>query len=234
MTPNLTDGIIWFVVFVLSTTLHEAAHAWTALKLGDDTAYRGGQVTLDPTPHILREPIGMVVMPILSYCIGGWMLGWASAPFNPDWAIRNPRRSALMSLAGPMANLLLVLLAALLIRAGMAEHFFAAPNTIHFGQIADAITQRASAILCAKLVSVCFSLNLLLFTFNLLPLPPMDGSGLIFFFVRPHKAQELFEFLRNPRFAYIGLLIAWRCFGPIFAPIHLFAVNQLYPGLNYY
>ena len=62
--PDLVEGLVFYVVFVFSTVLHEAAHAWAALKGGDPTAYEGGQVTLDPVPHIRREPIGMVLVPI--------------------------------------------------------------------------------------------------------------------------------------------------------------------------
>jgi len=83
-------GTAWYLAFLFSTTLHEASHALVALKLGDDTAHRGGQVTLDPIPHIQREPVGMVVVPIVSYLLGGWMIGWASAPYDPEWAGRNP------------------------------------------------------------------------------------------------------------------------------------------------
>ena len=110
MSVDLVSGLQWYLVFLYSTTLHEAAHAWAALKLGDDTAYQGGQVTLDPTPHIRREPIGMVVVPLLSFLFGGWMIGWASTPYDPDWAMRYPRRSAWMSLAGPALTLQQILL----------------------------------------------------------------------------------------------------------------------------
>jgi len=112
--PNLADGVVWYFVFVFSTVLHEAAHAFAALKLGDDTAARGGQVSLDPAPHMTREPFGMIIVPLCSYLMGGWMFGWASAPYDPDWARTYPKRAAWMALAGPLSNLLLVLGAALL------------------------------------------------------------------------------------------------------------------------
>jgi Zn-dependent protease len=112
-------GLCWYIVFLFSTTAHEAAHAWVALKLGDDTAYQGGQVSLDPTPHVRREPWGMVVVPIASFLLGGWMIGWASAPYDPEWAQRYPKRSALMACAGPLANLCLVITAALALRLGV-------------------------------------------------------------------------------------------------------------------
>lgn len=74
----------------------------------------------------------MVVVPIISFLLSGWMIGWASAPYNPAWAAANPRRSALMSLAGPAANLLLVFLAAICIHVGMAFQFFEAPAQVKF------------------------------------------------------------------------------------------------------
>ncbi|HEX5177464.1 MAG TPA: hypothetical protein VFV83_10565, partial [Chthoniobacteraceae bacterium] len=123
---NVVDGLLWYFVFLYSTVLHEAAHAWAAFRLGDDTAYRGGQVTIDPTPHIRREPFGMVIVPIISWFLnhGNWMIGWASAPYDPTWAQRYPRRAALMAAAGPCANLALVLGAALLVRVGMEWNVF--------------------------------------------------------------------------------------------------------------
>src|SRR5688572_25160812 len=111
----------WFVVFLFSTTLHEASHAFAAQRLGDVTAYGGGQVTLNPLPHIRREPLGMVVVPLLSFFLSGWMFGWASAPYDPIWAQRSPKRAALMALAGPLSNLLLVLIAGTVLRVGLAQ-----------------------------------------------------------------------------------------------------------------
>src|SRR4051812_6354787 len=93
---RLEGLFIWYVIFLLSLTIHEAAHALVALWGGDDTAYRGGQVTLNPWPHIRREPMGMVFMPLLTYFVSGWMIGWASAPYNPIWGMRYPRRQAAM------------------------------------------------------------------------------------------------------------------------------------------
>ena len=76
----LVAGLIWYVVFLLSTTCHEAAHALAAKWGGDLTAFHGGQVSLDPVPHIRREPFGMVVFPILSYAMGGWMMAGPVLP----------------------------------------------------------------------------------------------------------------------------------------------------------
>lgn len=134
--PELADGLIYYFVFLFSTTLHEAAHAWTAKRGGDLTAYTGGQVSLSPVPHIRREPIGMVVLPLLSVVLMGWPIGFASAPYNPEWALRHPRRAAVMALAGPAANFLLVLLAAMALRVGVAAGVMSAPPSVTFGHVA--------------------------------------------------------------------------------------------------
>ena len=112
-----------YVAFLFSVTLHEAAHAWAAQRGGDLTAYLGGQVSVDPIPHIRREPFGMVVLPLISLAIFNFPFGFASAPYDPVWARNHPRRAAWMALAGPAANLLLVLVAALIIRFAVEADF---------------------------------------------------------------------------------------------------------------
>ena len=232
MTQDVATGLKWYLAFLFSTTVHEAAHAWTALKLGDDTAHRGGQVSLDPTPHIRRAPVGMVLVPMLSYFLGGWMIGWASAPYSVQWATQYPRRAGLMALAGPAANLALFLVAALLIRAGLAAHFFAAPDWINFSHVTDPAAP-GLWLFAAAMLSIFFSLNLLLLVFNLIPLPPLDGSG-IFMLVCPAAwVNTLMNIRRHPGFNYIGLFVAWQVIGWIYRPIQLFAVNMLYPGSYY-
>ena len=176
---QIADGLTFFAVFLLSTTLHEAAHAWAALKGGDPTAYHGGQVSLDPMPHIRREPFGMVLLPLLTAVTTGWPMGFASAPYDPDWARRYPRRAALMALAGPAANLLLVLLAAALLRAGYATGDFVAPERLNFGVVAEAASDSGMWYAAARVLGAFFSMNLVLCVFNLLPFPPLDGSAAI-------------------------------------------------------
>ncbi|MEQ1352595.1 MAG: site-2 protease family protein, partial [Candidatus Acidiferrum sp.] len=81
LTPDaLVNGFIWYVAFLFSTTCHEAAHALVAKMGGDETASEGGQVSLNPFPHIRRELFGMVIVPLLSYVVNRSMIGWASAP----------------------------------------------------------------------------------------------------------------------------------------------------------
>jgi Zn-dependent protease len=225
-------GLAWYVAFLFSTSCHEAAHAWAAYRLGDPTAYHGGQVSLDPLPHIRREPFGTVVFPILTFLLTrSWMMGWASAPFDPLWADRHPRRAAWMSLAGPAANFALVLLAAGAIRAGIALELFSAPASATFSRVVDA--PAGIGVGAATLLSVLFSLNLVLGCFNLLPLPPLDGSGAIPLLLPERWSRPYLEFLRQPMLAFAGLLVAWRLFGVLFDPIHTFALNLLYPEFTY-
>ena len=226
-------GVTWYVVFLLSTTCHEAAHALAARLGGDLTASRGGQVSLNPIPHVRREPFGMVVFPIISYLVGGWMMGWASAPYDPNWALRNPRHAARMSVAGPLANLALAILAALVIHAGIWAGVFVQPDSANFAHIAVAVSPGAGEG-AATLLSVMFSLNLLLGVFNLLPVPPLDGFGAVGLLLPESAARRFQQFGFQIRsFSMIGLVIAWRVFDPIFGPIFLFALSALYAGHKY-
>jgi Zn-dependent protease len=230
---ELADGLMFYLVFLFSTTLHEAAHAWMAKRGGDLTAYQGGQVSLSPVPHIRREPFGMVILPLISVLISGWPFGYASAPYNPDWAMRHPRRAAMMSLAGPVSNLLLVLLAGVLIRVFYVAGIFTPPQSVGFGHLASTDAGGLWPAF-AFLLGAIFSLNLLLGTFNLLPVPPLDGSGLPPFFLSPPNARRYQQFLwGNPAISLIGIIVAWQVFHYLFDPIFVVAVNLLYPGTIY-
>ena len=226
-------AIIWYVALLVALTCHEAAHAFAALKLGDPTAYHGGQVTLDPVPHIRREPFGTVLLPIISFVFFGWMIGWASTPYDPYWAHTHRRKAALMALAGPIANLILVVIAGLAIRGGMILGFFGAPDTISFEQVTIATTAGYAGP-AAVALSVLFSLNLILFVFNLIPLPPLDGSGVLSFFLSDRAAERYNQMISKPNYRIFGLIIAWNVVGAILSPVHLFAVKMLYPGSGYH
>src|ERR671915_2128630 len=103
---DFLTAFVWFASFLFSTTVHEAMHAFVAWRLGDPTAYHGGQVSLSPAPHVAREPIGMLVLPLITSFTQGWAIGWASAPYDPHWAARYPRRAAIMAAAGAARQLL--------------------------------------------------------------------------------------------------------------------------------
>jgi Zn-dependent protease len=232
-TPDLALGAVWYLVFLFSTTCHEAAHALVAKLGGDMTAAEGGQVTLNPIPHIRRSPFGMVVVPILSFALGGWMIGWASAPFNPQWQREYPRRSAWMALAGPAANFALVLLSALAIRIGLAAGYFRAPEFLqgYSGVVMPAGSTEPTFLTSG--LSILFILNVLLGTFNLLPVPPLDGSAGIMVLMPEGAARRYLDWVRHSsNFGLIGLVIAWTLFDRIFQPIFLFALRSLYAGVH--
>lgn len=194
------DGLVWYVVFLFSTSLHEAAHAWAAQRGGDPTAYLAGQVSLDPRPHIRREPFGMVLLPLFTAITSGWPIGYASAPFDPIWASHHPRRAAWMSLAGPAANLLLVLVASAAVWIGIAAGVFAVPASVNGSSIVAA-TSDGIASAAAFLISAFFTLNLILCLFNLMPLPPLDGSGAIGLFLPESAALRFQQLMRRPMLA---------------------------------
>src|SRR5437667_6457312 len=131
-------GVMWYVVFLFSLTCHEASHALAAKLGGDLTAFHGGQVTLNPIPHMRREPFGTILVPIISYALGGWMIGWASAPYDPGWRYRYPHRAALMAVAGPAANVVLFVIPGVAIRSGMAAVILSPPVSVRFAHVAAA------------------------------------------------------------------------------------------------
>ena len=233
MTPELANGIAFFVVFLFSTTVHEAVHAWAALRGGDPTAYHGGQVSLDPIPHIRREPFGMLILPLITSVTFGWPFGYASAPYDPEWALRHPRRAALMALAGPGANLVLVILALAALRTGAMFEVFQPPASATFSMLA---TTDAGATweAAGRILSIVFSLNLLLFVFNLLPFPPLDGSAAITLLMTRDLTHRYQRFVMgSPMLGLLGMIIAWRLFGRVFDPVFTLAISLIYPGVSY-
>jgi Zn-dependent protease len=230
---DVASGLLYYVVFLFSTTFHEAAHAWAAMLGGDLTAYHGGQVSLDPRPHIKREPFGMVILPLLTSVTSGWPIGFASAPFDPTWALRHPRRAAWMALAGPGANLALVLIAGILMRLGGVAGIFEAPHEVSFGHLVD--TPEGTWRTIGFLLSAFFSLNLVLAFLNLIPLPPLDGSSAIPLVLNQSMAARYQHFMLGSgrALAFVGLFAAWKIFDVIFNPLFLFAVNLLYPSGHY-
>jgi Zn-dependent protease len=149
--------IFYFVALIVSVILHEISHGVVALWFGDDTAKRAGRITLNPIPHI--DPFGSIVLPGLAILVGAPFLAWAKpVPVSPN-RLRNPRRDMLaVSLAGPATNFTLMGIAAIVARVAYQ------PNVT------------------SDLVDVAWSfavVNLFLGVFNLLPIPPLDGSSII-------------------------------------------------------
>jgi Zn-dependent protease len=226
MDFSLFDLLSWYLVFLFSLVAHEASHAFAAWKLGDSTAYEGGQVTLDPTPHIRREPIGTVVVPLLAFASQGWMLGWASAPYNVAWARRYPQRAGLMALAGPTANFIILLMAFVLMKTGIAAGLFTTPLSWSLQHVVVATASNWTYI-AAQILSIAFSLNLILFLFNLIPLPPLDGGSILKLFL-PNSLQARYDILlSHPAARWSGILAAWFLF-PIFGvPILRAAIRMV-------
>jgi len=214
LTPQfLTIGFIYYIVFLFSTTCHEASHALVAKWGGDSTAALNGQVTLNPIPHIRREPWGMVIIPILAFLLAQQMIGWASAPFDPAWERRYPKRAALMALAGPAANFILMFIGAVGLR------------TLAWMQVPG----EGVGFLVVTLLAM-FKLNLLLGVFNLLPLAPLDGSAGIMFFMSESTAQRYLDWLRESSYARLGLLVGLLGFRYLYGPIEAVAMNLLVRG----
>lgn len=218
----------WYLVFLFSTTFHEAAHAWVAQRGGDLTAYEGGQVSLDPRPHIRREPWGMVILPLISVLMFGWPFGFASTPYDPFWSRRYPRRAAWMSLAGPAANLLLVVAAGLALRSGMSLGYLQVPSSFNFAFTQVMTGTSAFWTSIAVLLSMLFILNLILAVFNLLPVPPLDGSGAVLLFLRENQVASYQNLLQHPLVSVLGLLVAWYLFNPLLWPVLRAALRLLY------
>ena len=234
MSPHSVGlGLLWYVAFLLSLCCHESAHALAARLGGDPTAFLAGSMTLNPVPHVRREPFGTVIVPILSYIAGGWMIGWASAPYNPAWRRQYPHRAACMALSGPAANFSLVLLAALSIRLGIGLGVFTQPPSVSFTHVVATEAPDSCAATVAVLLSIFFSLNLLLATFNLLPLPPLDGNAAIGLLLPASWARRLADIGGNRTLALAGLLIAWKVFDVLFRPVFVTALGLLYPGSGY-
>ncbi len=210
--------VFWLPAFLFSTTVHEAAHAAAALRLGDPTAYLAGQLTLSPWPHMRRSPLGMLVLPIVTSLTQGWTLGWASAPYDPAWAERHPRHAALMALAGPLGNLSIAFTAFALLQTGLWFGVFEPAAKMSMQQLVQSAlpsdTLRVGDFL-AEGLSVLLSLNALLFVFNLLPLPPLDGASVVTLLLPERAARALRTVVVSPGLAFLGI----------------FAALQLFPGM---
>ena len=177
--------LILFAVLIPSVMLHEISHGAVALAFGDDTAKRAGRLTLNPIAHV--DPFGTLILPLLLALTGAGMFGWAKpAPVNPA-LLRNPRQqSLLVSLAGPATNIALAILAAGVLRA----------HLVHTN-------------LAVRIVFDAGFVNVVLAAFNLLPIPPLDGSAVIERFLPPSWAPQWYRF-RQYSFGLLLLLVLLR------------------------
>lgn len=234
MSHDIASALIfWFPAFLFSTTVHEAAHAWAALRGGDPTAWRAGQVSLSPLPHMRRSPLGMVVVPLLTSVTQGWTMGWASAPYDREWAAAHPRRAAWMAAAGPASNLAIALIAFLLLRAGLTIGVFGAPAQATLDRLADPAVAHDTfglAAFSARGLSVLCMLNCMLAAFNLLPLPPLDGAIVITLLLPKAASSRWRDMAMTPGLGFAGLLLAWNVFPALTRPLFDALLGLLFPG----
>ncbi|MDO8655474.1 MAG: site-2 protease family protein [bacterium] len=186
------DFIFLIAVFLISVVLHEVSHGAVANALGDSTAKDEGRLTLNPFPHL--DPFGSIILPLLLLLVSGgnFAIGWAKpVPINPARLRDQKWGQAKVSIAGPASNLLLALVFGLILRF---LPLAALPSAIPY--------------FLASIVSV----NLLLALFNLLPIPPLDGSHLLFS-VLPDSMRSVRSFLQQYGFflllIFIFFLFGW-------------------------
>jgi Zn-dependent protease len=163
---------IYALPIIFAITFHEAAHGYVAKYFGDMTAYMQGRVSLNPMHHI--DPIGTIIIPLVSLALGGFLFGWAKpVPVNFG-ALRNPKKDMLwVALAGPMSNLAMALAWALLLKLAtlMPGNYFASPLAI--------------------MANMGVKINIVLMMLNLLPIPPLDGGRVMVSLLPTRQAYQL-------------------------------------------
>ncbi|HEY0309209.1 MAG TPA: site-2 protease family protein [Acidobacteriaceae bacterium] len=218
MDQKVVLYVFEFVVLIFAFSIHEAAHAWTAARLGDPTAMMLGRVTLNPIKHI--DPFGSILLPILGIIQGGWILGWAKpCPITPRNFRNYKRDDILVSMAGPAVNLLMAIVAVVILL--VVKHVSVQGN-VAVNMVAQQIMltpdQGQSLIFpLVLLLYVVILVNLSLFTFNLIPVPPLDGSHVLRHFL-PYNAVQVFD-----RIGMYGLIVIFFVL-PFLTGINIFSM----------
>jgi Zn-dependent protease len=181
------------VVLVLAFSVHESAHAYVAMRLGDPTAYMMGRVTLNPLKHL--DPFGSVLVPLISLVYGGMLIGWAKpCPITLRNFKHIKRDDILTSMAGPASNLLMALVALILLI--VFKHVGGLPTIVAAVEMARHVPQVDTSGLplfpLAMLLYYAVLINLLLFVFNLIPIPPLDGSHVLRQFL-PYRVEQIYN-----------------------------------------
>ncbi|HET9679600.1 MAG TPA: site-2 protease family protein [Gammaproteobacteria bacterium] len=196
---------VWALPVIFAITVHEVSHGWVANRLGDPTARMLGRLTLNPIKHI--DPIGSLLVPAFLLFAGGFVFGWAKPVPITAQNMKNPRRDmAIVALAGPVSNLIMAFLWAIVARVGVliGDATFALPM-IYMGLAGIAI-------------------NIALAVLNLLPLPPLDGGRVLSYLLPPKMSDKLDRIEPYGFFILLGLLITG-ILGIILGPA--FAVLQV-------
>jgi Zn-dependent protease len=214
--------IIWFIVLLFSLSFHEAAHAWTSEKFGDDTGRLQGRITLNPMAHI--DPVGTIVFPILGFLTGFPLLGWAKpVQTNPLRWRDKTKANISVSAAGPISNFILASVAFIIIKALILGGvlvpiggFFT--MVVPAGAILPEAAQPAYLEPVAKFLSVMLMLNIALGVFNLIPVPPLDGSHVLEELLPPGMSAA-YEQIRPYGFILLYALLLLGVFNAIFGPV---------------
>jgi len=223
-----THIITIYTVLLISIVSHEAAHALLAKWGGDPTAYLNGQVTLNPAPHIQREPFGTVILPLvmLLYSKGTMCFGYASAPYDPVWAERNPRKSALMSAAGPLSNFLLAGIAFVVLYYLCSTDVAMVKESHPFYKVVP-LGDSPYLLSTTKILWAFLFLNLLLGLLNLIPLPPLDGAGVLEG-LAPKIFRPLYApFREMPMLTIMTFVVVFYLVPDLFWPVLGFALSLL-------
>ena len=208
---DISKVVITFVVFLFSTSCHEAAHASVAYWWGDTTGRDAGQMSLNPLPHIQREPFGMVLLPLLMlFQSGGSMLmGWASTPVNPSQMRDSKWGSFWTSAAGPLMNLFLAIVFLVLLKvAGTSVG-------ASLGDMRDAIE---------TFLWTGVWLNIVLTVFNFLPIPPLDGGNMVEV-ILPYNLAQLYAQIRPFGFMIVIALSMTGMFSQLVRPLLQLAMS---------
>ena len=194
-------------ILIMSVVIHEVSHGYAAYMLGDPTAKNAGRLTLNPLAHL--DFFGSFIVPLLAYMSAGFMFGWAKpVPYNP-YNLKNQKYGdALVAVAGPAANILVAVIFGLIIR---------------FSSLLNITNE---AFLGAAQIVVL--LNLILAIFNLVPIPPLDGSKILFTLL-PYRYIEFRQMLERYSFLFIIIFIffLWKLMLPI-----IFFIFSLITGLS--
>ena len=217
---DIGQFILYMVALVFSLSLHEAGHAWMSNRFGDDLARSQGRISLNPMTHV--DPIGTLLFPGIAFFTGAPLLGWARpTPVNPlRW--RNKRVANFwVSIAGVLGNLAIAIVAGITIRV-----------LYETGLIESAVTSESDIALGGiKLLSAFFTLNVGLFVFNLLPIPPLDGSKILAS-ILPESFGSAIESIEQYGFIILLIALVTGVFRAVFSVVMPLAWNILFIGVG--